>query len=279
MNKSRVLISCTLITVISSINIPQAFSAPLVFNGSGPHIIDYVTNDGVVNGSTLFVQDGASISGSVPIGVTNDPTILSYGTLNVQGGEIKGPVYFDNAGEFNMSDGVVEGALVLVSANAIISGGIIDSIFSEGNSALDISGGTFGNIDTISGTYNISGGNFLGLLSGLALHPNLKISGGNFSGGFEYGNYADYEIFPAFTFFGNLSLTTPDFVTAGHYETIISGTLADGDSISQTIKCYDSECIGVSINSVPIPATLWLFGSGLIGLIGVARSKKAQLNK
>jgi len=31
----------------------------------------------------------------------------------------------------------------------------------------------------------------------------------------------------------------------------------------------------VSVNSVPIPATVWLFGSGLIGLVGVARRKAA----
>jgi hypothetical protein len=31
----------------------------------------------------------------------------------------------------------------------------------------------------------------------------------------------------------------------------------------------------VQITSVPIPAAVWLFGSGLIGLIGVARRKKA----
>ena len=31
----------------------------------------------------------------------------------------------------------------------------------------------------------------------------------------------------------------------------------------------------VQITSVPIPAAVWLFGSGLIGLIGIARRKKA----
>lgn len=30
-----------------------------------------------------------------------------------------------------------------------------------------------------------------------------------------------------------------------------------------------------SISSVPLPATTWLFGSGLIGLVGLARRKKA----
>ena len=32
---------------------------------------------------------------------------------------------------------------------------------------------------------------------------------------------------------------------------------------------------GVATNPVPVPAAVWLFGSGLLGLVGVARSKKA----
>ncbi len=32
---------------------------------------------------------------------------------------------------------------------------------------------------------------------------------------------------------------------------------------------------GATLNAVPVPAAAWLFGSGLIGLIGVARRKKA----
>ena len=31
----------------------------------------------------------------------------------------------------------------------------------------------------------------------------------------------------------------------------------------------------LSVTAVPVPATVWLFGSGLIGLIGIARRKKA----
>ena len=32
---------------------------------------------------------------------------------------------------------------------------------------------------------------------------------------------------------------------------------------------------GIAINAVPIPAAVWLFGSGLLGLVGIARRKKA----
>ena len=31
---------------------------------------------------------------------------------------------------------------------------------------------------------------------------------------------------------------------------------------------------GIEISQVPVPATVWLFGSGLLGLIGMARRKK-----
>jgi hypothetical protein len=33
--------------------------------------------------------------------------------------------------------------------------------------------------------------------------------------------------------------------------------------------------IGVRISAVPVPAAAWLFGSGLLGLVGIARKKKA----
>ena len=32
---------------------------------------------------------------------------------------------------------------------------------------------------------------------------------------------------------------------------------------------------GIEISQVPLPAAVWLFGSGLIGLIGISRRKKA----
>ena len=32
---------------------------------------------------------------------------------------------------------------------------------------------------------------------------------------------------------------------------------------------------GIEISQVPIPAAIWLFGSGLLGLVGIARRKKA----
>jgi len=38
---------------------------------------------------------------------------------------------------------------------------------------------------------------------------------------------------------------------------------------------FDNITITTDVSAVPVPAAVWLFGSGLLGLIGVARRKKA----
>ena len=40
-------------------------------------------------------------------------------------------------------------------------------------------------------------------------------------------------------------------------------------------KIIQAELITGGVSTVPLPATVWLFGSGLLGLIGVARKKTA----
>lgn len=45
-------------------------------------------------------------------------------------------------------------------------------------------------------------------------------------------------------------------------------------SLESTIDTV-SDYMNVTLNSVPVPASVWLFGSGLLGLVGIARRKKA----
>lgn len=46
-------------------------------------------------------------------------------------------------------------------------------------------------------------------------------------------------------------------------------------SLSLSAWAVHSGDVGVAIPSVPVPAAVWLFGSGLLGLIGIAKRKKA----
>jgi hypothetical protein len=64
-----------------------------------------------------------------------------------------------------------------------------------------------------------------------------------------------------------------------------SGWIADSAVVSLGANAY-SVTFGTGANvievdvqvvpAVPVPAAVWLFGSGLLGLVGVARKKKAQ---
>ncbi len=42
---------------------------------------------------------------------------------------------------------------------------------------------------------------------------------------------------------------------------------------SYAVGDFTNDYAGATINPVPVPAALWLFGSGLIGLVGVARRR------
>lgn len=79
--------------------------------------------------------------------------------------------------------------------------------------------------------------------------------------------------------------------TAGFYSSANVGTaipfyqvnLSDVDFSSGVITAMDSWLLstdgqltyGAPVSAVPVPAAVWLFGSGLVGLVGVARRKQA----
>ena len=59
-----------------------------------------------------------------------------------------------------------------------------------------------------------------------------------------------------------------------------TGAVAAFLEFSQAIGPFDSgqiliDNVNLEVAQVPVPAAVWLFGSGLLGLIGVARRKKA----
>jgi hypothetical protein len=196
----------------------------LVLVDGGNHIIDYdITGRLYVDGST---------------------------TVTLVDGEV-GEVSINSGSNFIVSGGKIGNATIW-SGQATISGGRVDAIYSEGNAKIAISGGTVGGIqDSISGQYEITGGTFLGSIRiGYAGHVAMDIKGGKFQGDFHY-NYGGQT---NYTFYGNFALTDPVHVVDNQYESQISGTLSDGNGLSQKITCYrqynvpeTEPCLGVEI--------------------------------
>ena len=58
-----------------------------------------------------------------------------------------------------------------------------------------------------------------------------------------------------------VSLTAPGFETGG--------AAAIGDPLNMSSGAFSG-----SLSIVPVPAAIWFFGSGLLGLVGIARRKK-----
>jgi len=282
MKKSRLFVTAYAVLVSILSTTPELTQAISLGDGS-THIIDYAVTDGlyISNATTVTLETGSNISG-----LANNPYYVidvSYGTLNINDGLVQGDILADDRATVGITGGAINGLLFVFGGTATISGGAIDSLFSEAGAHLDITGGTFGDISTISGSYDITGGTFSGLLDiGYDLSATMDIKGGNFTGGFSYYGEPYGSPDANFIFYGDLSLTTPTLISGNTYETIISGTLMDGNAISQGITCNeilannDDPCGRIAIvNTVPILPAIYLFGSGLLGLVGISRRKNA----
>ena len=72
----------------------------------------------------------------------------------------------------------------------------------------------------------------------------------------------------------NSSITVPVGTTAAFLEFSQGiGPINGVDLLAGSVLIDD---VVLNANVVPVPAAVWLFGSGLLGLVGVARRKKAQ---
>ncbi|VAX09398.1 hypothetical protein MNBD_GAMMA25-956 [hydrothermal vent metagenome] len=65
-------------------------------------------------------------------------------------------------------------------------------------------------------------------------------------------------------------LSFNSLLTAGDYRIVVAA-----EPYFQ--EAYSSYGVQVDISAVPVPAAVWLFGSGLIGLIGVAKARKTAV--
>ena len=120
-------------------------------------------------------------------------------------------------------------------------------------------------VDSI--VYSFTNTNFTGDLTYLGVNPSLYI---DVSGDLQFLGYNGYiDLFSSSSPVSLFTSLMP--LSQSRYE------------LSEAIAWYTAEHGAASwdytksiyISAIPVPATVWLFGSGLIGLVGIARRRKA----
>lgn len=126
-----------------------------------------------------------------------------------------------------------------------------------------------------TGSLSLNDGTILPL-TGFEAYRNDLNSGIRIDFGIGSFAYWDYPV-------GIVSFDTANFseiLDAWLNETPYSGVGGLGISLLDVALCNDPDCNGTidTWGLVPIPAAVWLFGSGIVGLIAVARKKKSYLH-
>jgi hypothetical protein len=264
-------------------------------------------HDGITvgNGTTVVVAAGGEVlADAAGRAISTSPNALSR--VEVSGGTVEGraqvhafaisagavhgtvETHESPGGRIEISGGSVD-RLSLFGASAHVTGGNVGSIFMEAGTTLHAAGGhVAGSIEAISGRIALEGGSFGGDILLLMDTDAISVRGGVFALGteFVYRTFSDtFEM----AFSGALSLSDPVPLAAGIWETFISGTLLDGNAISNRILCDQSlwpahraACAAVTLASpiaVATPSTLGLLLAGLLALPLVRRGLAADADR
>jgi hypothetical protein len=261
--------------------------------------------NGLLNADGATGNFSSNVSGTGTINTVNDTTLNVVGvlegithtggtlatadgsSLSVVNGTLRNVT--NSSGVLGVVDSTLEGQITNQAGARIIAG--------SGADVIKVSAATrLFNEGVIDGSLTVGDG---GILSGSGiLSGNLDI----FSGGtFLSDNITDpFNVEGTATLAGELQFDwfdldlngdplTPiagDFIDLMYANTIIGefdlltlALLGDGlgwqlDYLTDEIGSLDVARLSV-VSAVPVPAAVWLFGSGFLGLVGIARRKKA----
>lgn len=186
-----------------------------------------------------------------------DPGTLAYGSLQVSGDTIYATPTTFEASALN-GDGT----------DLFSNTGYVIVVAKEGFS--------FAGVDILEGgTYSTSGNGSVNVQSSLRVMDSDNI----FTQ--ETGSLAisDLSLAGVNSWQGNLSydmtLAMWDNTNSIHLTltNLLYATSPDTESTAFINKTLAGASIGMSITTIPLPAAVWLFGSGLIGLLALARRK------
>jgi hypothetical protein len=164
----------------------------------------------------------------------------------------------------------------IIFTDAVADGTLItaNDIFGFQNSliALDL----MGSLIDIDGSEEITGYEFSGLLSGSSLSAGTDLGGGLWS--ITAGELTGLSLLAPTDYLGSFDMTAKAIggeVNISDAEIIFSNNICSSyGGFGGTTGVCGTDTFSVNVSTVPVPAAIWLFGSGLVGLIGFARQKK-----
>ena len=226
-----------------------------------------VTNTGTVEVASATSQVSAAGSYTQTAGTTRleNGTLAAAGVANFMSGSLTG------SGTVAAGGGSIFGAAASISAGA--SPGILNFTSAatfEGQIDIELGGinvdGAAPNVGVINTGTNPATTQFDQLnVFGLAtLNPGLTFDLSSF-GGFNPAVNDFFDVFTADNFNAGLDLRTLNFISTDFNINQFNReivTLDDGGTTRQALRFTAL---------VPIPATVWLFGFGLLGVFGIAR--------
>jgi hypothetical protein len=279
----------------------QPARADIIYSDGGTYSVSSAVYDGfyIYNNSTLNILDNAlidpppgSFSAESPVYASNGNIYMSGGTL-IASGEDKVNTHGYAMSLRTGSYGEISGGELITNSNRLDGYGPSDNLLVYDGSHATVSGGIFSR-DVVAGsvfmvdvnsTMTISGGNFtasaesrIGYVRG---GSSLDISGGIFNSGEWNGGGLSVIDTSDINFIGRNWDYHLLASSSGSERYLISGILNDENPISIVVNTntYRGSSGTISFNGVPtlggfeapIPASIWLFFSGLLGLIGIAR--------
>ena len=162
------------------------------------------------------------------------------------------------SGTFDMYTGTGN----LMNSDAAITGSIGDGTWSVASTNVFFGGLWTAHSGTTSGTYSfdtVQAGSY----------TNVIVGAGQVGGHilFNWGANADIDVVNVWDVVGS-SYTSTDVLEGAGGDGILGLGMIDGAFVGSSAN-FDF------VAPIPVPAAVWLFGSGLLGLVGVARRKKS----
>lgn len=262
---------------ISSIN---TFGASVVTNRSDNQV-----------GGAIVTNDNSQLNLSAGIYTGSLFQSLGTSTVNISGGEYRRNLDATDASEMNLSGGTFTNTVdVFDDAELFVTGGT----FTRNGIPLRTFGNAVANIS--DGSFIPSGNNTAFLLS--TDTSEININGGIFEGGLRADQDARINIFggeigdllagtrdvvarndSVITIFGSeFNLPFGDIVAESG---LLTGLLLDGTAIEADFLRFDAtgSRIILAPAPVPLPAAIWLFGSGAIVLITCSRRRRRSVGE